>query len=252
MFKPRGIHNFSTGRFILVLNALTCDVWQRKSFTSHVRWIFFSSGGEDHNSHDPTRFPSIMKSEPSSDFHQLDTQSPWIWFTSAGYCCDWQTHFNTTHTWSALTPEAAQWQKVVHIWAREPSQPIYECDEPESPAQGLYSLSERHNTCFTAWPTTTDTHNVHFFSCDITQVSAQRQAPAPGLLRLTLFGYGQLILTLGRQWIPQRLPGTVCPRAKITLPPKISQNEPIRSFILFTIPARRFMAFSSKTYGYPI
>ena len=52
------------------------------------------------------------------------------------------------------------------------------------------------------------------------------------LFRLTLFCYGQLILTLGWQWIPKRLPKKVSPQAKITLLPKISQNKPIRSFIL--------------------
>lgn len=46
----------------------------------------------------------------------------------------------------------------------------------------------------------------------------------------------------------------VCPRAKITIPPKISQNEPIRYFImpLFTVSAWRFMSYSSEMYAYPI
>lgn len=46
----------------------------------------------------------------------------------------------------------------------------------------------------------------------------------------------------------------VCPRAKITIPPKISQNEPIRSFILalFTVSALRFMSYSSEMCAYPI
>lgn len=69
----------------------------------------------------------------------------------------------------------------------------------------------------------------------------------------TTFCYGQLILTLGWQWIPRRLPETSVHRQKISLLLKISQNKPIRSFILepFTAPARRFTSYS-EMYSYPI
>ena len=45
----------------------------------------------------------------------------------------------------------------------------------------------------------------------------------------------------------------VCPQAKITPLPKISQNKPIRSFILvlFTVPARRFTSYS-EMYSYSV